>query len=977
MKRQHKKNNSMLDTSSTRDVLFTLLTVFVLVFYQCLIPFSLAVAEDEVASDSATEEVEDDGDEDDGEDDEEEQEEESDEEAEDSEEQEEDSEDEESEQDDEVEEDSGDVETEDVQDSEVVEEAENEGAGEDDLHDEDESACEDECPTVAVENTNDTEIVNDADVDVNTGENTANGNGGEENEETGSDAPDCLSEEEIEDLEVQCAEQEGCVAEEEIDYDNICTSDEEADQLTDEETEIVDEAQQGEEQIEQSDENADGHESENEEGSDEDNEEEENEECEEGDILCEAEQFVEETAIACQEEDNCPHGDDEEESESVTEIITGEAQAIINILNEVNSNIVGSNWAQLIYDIQGLYEEDIDLFAYFQALLENASDESIASILEIYNDNVADITNTVDVDVNTGENTASDNEGDVNIDTGDAAAGANVVNIANQNLVGNNWLFAVINVFGVWTGDLIVPGEGLLDVADIDGYSNVEIINDNNADIENNVDADANTGDNTIAENGGDGVVATGEANSIVNVVDIVNTNIVGDNWFFLMINNMGSWTGNILHWNDELDGYQTVFSYVFESLGGLFETSSGALTVHNTNEANIQNDVTVEANTGDNTAQGNDGDTTVSTGDALAWVNIFNFINTNIVGNNWMFAIVNVMGEWSGDTVFAYPDLEITIDDGADSIPMDDALTYVVSYRNTGEAAAESVEVMVALPGGVKFHSSSQGSPSSSDGEYVWNVSGVEPGESGSFTVTASVEDEISADVEVESVAAVRTQTAEAELENNYASDHTTVAFNGQLHDSGNEVAWSTYSYTSGLALSRASNAVYALHAGDTLVHQIALQNTGNSPLYDIDLTDEIRSAAGEVLVEYEWDVGDLDVDETTVLEYVIIVSDGLNSSEYQFHATAIGTDEEDEDVESNEDAITVAIAGGWMHVAQEEDEGFHLIPEAHAKEVDAFSVDADEYEDASFWVWFISILLYALVINWTLFPKKKNTSV
>jgi uncharacterized repeat protein (TIGR01451 family) len=973
MKRQHKNSihKDIIRILGFRDAFLTIMTILLLVIYQCAIPFSLAVAEGESSSsDSSQEEVQEEDENEESEDENEEEDSEEDEEEvdEDGGEDEEDVSEEESDEEDEQ------KEVIETDDTDIAAESSSEEAT---TQDSSEEECVEGCPTVAVENTNDTEIVNDADVDVNTGENTANGNGGEENEETGTDAPDCLSEEEIEDLEVQCAEQEGCVAEEEIDYDNICTNDEEVDQLTSEETEIVDEPQQEEEQIEQSDENADGQESENEEESDEDNEEEENEECEEGDILCEAEQFVEETAIACQEEDNCPHGDDEEESESVTEIITGEAQAIINILNEVNSNIVGSNWAQLIYDIQGLYEEDIDLFAYFQALLENASDESIASILEIYNDNVADITNTVDVDVNTGENTASDNEGDVNIDTGDAVAGANVVNIANQNLVGNNWLFAVINVFGVWTGDLIVPGEGLLDVADIDGYSNVEIINDNNADIENNVDADANTGANTIAENGGDGVVATGEANSIVNVVDIVNTNIVGDNWFFLMINNMGSWTGNILHWNDELDGYQTVFSYVFESLGGLFETSSGALTVHNTNEANIQNDVTVGANTGDNTAEGNDGDTTVSTGDALAWVNIFNFINTNIVGNNWMFAIVNVMGEWSGDTVFAYPDLEITIDDGADSIPMDDALTYVVSYRNTGEAAAESVEVMVALPGGVKFHSSSQGSPSSSDGEYVWNVSGVEPGESGSFTVTASVEDEISADVEVESVAAVRTQTAEAELENNYASDHTTVAFNGQLHDSGNEVAWSTYSYTSGLALSRASNAVYALHAGDTLVHQIALQNTGNSPLYDIDLTDEIRSAAGEVLVEYEWDVGDLDVDETTVLEYVIIVSDGLNSSEYQFHATAIGTDEEDEDVESNEDAITVAIAGGWMHVAQEEDEGFHLIPEAHAKEVDAFSVDADEYEDASFWVWFISILLYALVINWTLFPKKKNTSV
>lgn len=983
---RHNKKDPIVDVSNVWDVLLTFIVIFSLAFYQCMVPMSLAVAESG-ESDDATEEVQEDEEDDpvpsdDEEDDEDEIEEED------------DSADAESsdetkegdsapsdagQEDEDADVDSGDEAEPEEDDIAPFDARQNPApvdarqsqepcdSGQCPVPDGTVEDCGDGCSEIVVESINDTESEVDVIVESNTGNNEASNNGQDtEDEEL------ILCSEIDEQLidELQCDSMQNCLELELIEcVEDPAPSDAGQGPIPDgigqspvsdgivekcvpeDRSEIEDELQEV------------------------------SEECLDGDSApCDAGQ---DSVPDGSEQSPIPDGSGQgDEQELVAEIDTGDAQSVVNILNNINSNIVGENWMQLIYDIQGLYEEDINLFEYFVGLLENADETSLNALLDIYNENKANITNTVIVDSNTGNNIANNNGGDVSIDTGDAVAGANVVNLVNQNLVGNNWIFAVINVFGLWTGDLIVPGNGLLDGGHDLGYSNVDIVNENNADIDNDATADVNTGNNIAQGNGGNTTVDTGNALASVNIVDIVNTNIVGSNWFFLMINNMGSWSGNIMHWDGESSGFQTVFNYVFDSVDGMF--SSGSLDIHNNNSANIQNNINVQANTGGNTANDNSGDASISTGDAIAWANIFNFVNNNIVGNNWMFSIVNIMGEWTGDTVFAYPDMTVAINDGRDVATAGEKLQYTITYQNTGEAPAESVEVMVTLPKEITYETDTSGKPpSGSGGELVWNLDGVASGESRTFTVTAVINAGVTNQGVVRSVAGVRTDTAEVELDNNYASDQTSVAIVEVVVDSAvtNANAFS-YDYMDdleihpNLALSRTSNIVGAVHSGDMVVHRVVMENIGDSPIYEIELKDKIKDVTGSTIVEYEWDdMGHLLVGEAMIIDYAININSGINPSEYNFMASASGVDLFDDEVNSNEESTKMAVVASRFAYVQdsEEDNGLKMIADVHASDGGKV-LGIQNQNDASFWVWVASVLMYILIANWILSPRRKK---
>lgn len=69
--------------------------------------------------------------------------------------------------------------------------------------------------------------------------------------------------------------------------------------------------------------------------------------------------------------------------------------------------------------------------------------------------------------------------------------------------------------------------------------------------------------------------------------------------------------------------------------------TNTASTTVENTNEANVANKVGVDADTGDNSVEGG-GDSAIYTGDAFAYANIINVVNTNILNSNGFLFFLN-----------------------------------------------------------------------------------------------------------------------------------------------------------------------------------------------------------------------------------------------------------------------------------------------------------------------------------------------
>lgn len=398
-------------------------------------------------------------------------------------------------------------------------------------------------------------------------------------------------------------------------------------------------------------------------------------------------------------------------SGSEASVNTGEAEAQTDAANVVNTNLVGEDYWQVIINqfedsqenldlssIEGIENLDADFISILAANLNTGSDSTnlalavYLSLFAVYNDNTATLINNLNVLASSGSNQANCCDG--SIQTGDAEALLNLFNMVNTNLIGSDWFFGMINLFGELEGDIILPnewqflgeegsggnssvvaaninsGEGSTNQAIALSNDELNVCNDNEADLTNNVSVSANTGRNEI---NGVGEIETGDADANLNLLNIVNTNIVGSRWVLLIINNFGEWVGEVLGWwgnvltfgnttlvwvqlpplgNDEDGTTMALNANTGEGSDNLaLAQSQNLTTVENHNVATVENNVSVVADTGNNKIEGSSAE--IQTGNAQASANIFNFLNTNIFGNNWYFVMVNIFDRFIGNILF------------------------------------------------------------------------------------------------------------------------------------------------------------------------------------------------------------------------------------------------------------------------------------------------------------------------------------
>ncbi len=393
-----------------------------------------------------------------------------------------------------------------------------------------------------------------------------------------------------------------------------------------------------------------------------------------------------------------------------TSINTGDANTTGTIITSVNTNVDGAIVSEFNVDDDHIGDIVLDFAANCIAgcgngsllaqNIGNGSDSDNNAALDITNNNDtfqnndATIGNDLMLSSDSGNNSASRNTGgDSSIDTGDANVAANVLTFANNNLAGNV-VYGVINIFGDLIGDIIFPesqlgapcdgcanniaakntgnGSGSDNEANVDLTNNENVFQNNDADIINNLVFDATTGGNqTNANTGGDASVQTGDASVDVNVLNVVNTNLIGGNMWLVFINEAGNWIGKLIgapqgqnnfagsagtEFNVDQNGVITASNNGNGS--GSDNTASASQTNNNNtkqnNNAEVINNLNLTANTGYNKANDNTGgNAMIKTGDAEIVANLVNFVNNNIVGNGKLFVtVVNVFGSWIGDFV-------------------------------------------------------------------------------------------------------------------------------------------------------------------------------------------------------------------------------------------------------------------------------------------------------------------------------------
>ncbi len=246
---------------------------------------------------------------------------------------------------------------------------------------------------------------------------------------------------------------------------------------------------------------------------------------------------------------------------------TGDAYAAASVTNVANTNIVDSTY--LLISMNGFGDKvgDIVFPGLDEFVVPQPRKPVTAGTVVSGNDNQASVENEAVVVADTGGNTTMASSGSAVALTGDAYAGASVVNQVNTNLFNTNSLFMLFRVFGTWTGNVRGLPDGLVWEETPQGIviksdpSRTEaargtaragaggayaVANDNRATVRNKVQVYALTGDNRVEAGAGDAVAQTGNAYAAASILNVVNTNVVGSNWVNAIFNIFGDWDGNV-----------------------------------------------------------------------------------------------------------------------------------------------------------------------------------------------------------------------------------------------------------------------------------------------------------------------------------------------------------------------------------------------------------------------------------------------
>lgn len=332
-------------------------------------------------------------------------------------------------------------------------------------------------------------------------------------------------------------------------------------------------------------------------------------------------------------------------SPSPTTIETGEAISVVEVENEVNSTEVNS---QVLYQTLNIFASgEIDLtttpLAIAEAVFGQESDDSVVNVSVVDNQNFTYLSNDIFSSAETGGNEIDDAQ-EALIMTGNACSVVSLLNKVNTTIADSIIHVVTINIFGNVKGNILLPE---FSSQTEDGCCGEVIHTENTAKVENEVESTAISGQNSIVSTGS-AVIKTGTAESVVNLVNVVNTQLIGVVFHRLFISTFGLWSGDFLGWDDL--GAATDDNLSLSSINsvGNGDCPDCVAQLATTNEAQVVNNVSSTANTGGNTIEGDEG--VIETGNAYSAVSIVNFVNSSIINSVGFLGFFNIFGSLEGD---------------------------------------------------------------------------------------------------------------------------------------------------------------------------------------------------------------------------------------------------------------------------------------------------------------------------------------
>lgn len=606
-------------------------------------------------------------------------------------------------------------------------------------------------------------------------------------------------------------------------------------------------------------------------------------------------------------------------------IVSGDAVATASVLNLVNTNIFNSTgFIAFLSNLFGSFDS-VDLRS-LPVYTDDRADSNTCTIFgcgnmmsvnaNITSSSTANIFNNIFVRAFSGGNTASTTgNGNGMIDTGDAFASANVVNVANTNIVDSNYMMLVFNNFGDWDGDFIFPSSEFFENKFLGSEGSVggnipitsastTFDNANAADITTFSTTTAASGDNSAATGDGATTVLSGNSNSTTNVLNHVNNNVYGGSSMAVIFRVHGNWNGSVFSlppgvaWSETENG----IAFWSEEAGGagfgmgagggssdlaIADTTTSGATVatdaKNTNSATIKNNVEVYALTGENKVETEGGAATIKTGNAYAGTNVVNVVNTNLFGTNWILAIIDIFGDWTGNISFGQPDLWLGgwIKSANNPLAPHDNLEYHYTIANRGDTDATHVRLTTHVDERLVYLS--DGGTWGSDGIY-WDLGTIPAGGSVDVMYQGEVRGHVPfGTTAFSSSASVAAYEPDANPDDNHEEIGSFAVYNAPVQTGPAGIYYETMPK---LQVVKTNSATTTVAAPGMVDYKLTIYNDSTGSSYNSVLVDTLKDENGNVVYEETWDLGEVLPHEEINVSYSIEYNASTTSGVYTNYA-------------------------------------------------------------------------------------------
>jgi hypothetical protein len=264
--------------------------------------------------------------------------------------------------------------------------------------------------------------------------------------------------------------------------------------------------------------------------------------------------------------------------------------------------------------------------------------------------NNADVTNNLDSNSKTGNADVRHNTRGGDATTGNAGADTTIINTVHSTV--NSGDIAGVahfttNLYGDITGDITIGPS--IQNAQIDRTTNLNSatnVNNNNT-LTNNQTLKAASGDAAVTGNTTGGNATSGNANTVADVVNLINTLVSANKSFVGTINIYGNLNGDILVSPDFIPQLLASNAQVYGNY-----TMPLSTTVND--DQSIVNNVKLNAASGTATVANNTSAGSATTGNAQTNLTILNLTGHQVNAAKSLLVFVNVLGTWVGMIVDA-----------------------------------------------------------------------------------------------------------------------------------------------------------------------------------------------------------------------------------------------------------------------------------------------------------------------------------